>query len=83
MKKIIYIILIILIPQFVYAAGNGGSDESKSDYFKDAKKLVKRAGKLEKKEKLDKEIDEEIKKAEVEINLLKKRCARKNKQNCH
>ncbi len=54
MKKIIYIILIILIPQFAYAAGNGGSDESKSDYFNDAKKLVKRAGKLEKKEKIDK-----------------------------
>ena len=37
-----------------YSAGSDSSDESKSNYYDDAKKLVKRAGKLEKKEKIDK-----------------------------
>ncbi|MAW17636.1 MAG: hypothetical protein CMJ01_03655 [Pelagibacteraceae bacterium] len=59
MKKIVYIILISLISQFAYAAGSDssgteGSDHSKTDYYNEAKKLVKRAGKLEKKEKSDK-----------------------------
>ena len=55
MKKIIYITFICLITQFAYAAGgDGGSDDNKSNYYKDAKKLVLRAGNLEKKEKLDK-----------------------------
>ena len=42
--------------QFVYAAGSddSGSDNNKADSYNDAKKLVKRAGKLEKKEKIDK-----------------------------
>ena len=53
MKKIFYIILISLISQYAYSAG-GDSDDSKSNYYDDAKKLVKRAGKLEKKEKIDK-----------------------------
>ncbi len=43
-----------LITQFAYAAGGDSSSETKSDYYNDAKKLVKRAGKLEKKEKVDK-----------------------------
>tara|TARA_X000001036_G_scaffold119199_1_gene112715 strand:- start:40 stop:522 length:483 start_codon:yes stop_codon:yes gene_type:complete len=54
MKKIIYIISICLISQLAYSAGSDSSDDSKSNYFDDAKKLVKRAGKLEKKEKNDK-----------------------------
>ena len=54
MKKIVYIILISLISQYAYSAGSDSSDDSKSDYYHDAKKLVKRAGKLEKKEKTDK-----------------------------
>ena len=54
MKKIIYIILISLISQHVYSAGSDSSDSSKSNYYEDAKKLVKQAGKLEKKEKNDK-----------------------------
>ena len=40
--------------QYAYSAGNDSSDDSKSNYYDDAKKLVKRAGKLEKKEKIDK-----------------------------
>ena len=54
MKKIVYIILISLISQYAYSAGNDSSEESKSNYYDDAKELVKRAGKLEKKEKNDK-----------------------------
>ena len=40
--------------QYAYSAGSDSSDDSKSNYYDDAKKLVKRAGKLEKKEKIDK-----------------------------
>ena len=40
--------------QYAYSAGSDSSDDSKSNYYDDAKKLVKRAGKLEKKEKTDK-----------------------------
>ena len=42
--------------QFAYAAGSddSSSDNNKADFYNDAKKLVKRAGKLEKKEKIDK-----------------------------
>ena len=54
MKKIVYIILISLISQHAYSAGSDSSDDSKLNYYDDAKKLVKRAGKLEKKEKTDK-----------------------------
>ena len=43
-----------MISQLAYSAGSDSSDESKSSYFEDAKKLVKRADKLEKKEKNDK-----------------------------
>ena len=54
MKKIVYIILISLMTQYAYSAGSDSSDESKSNYYDDAKKLIKKAGKLEKKEKIDK-----------------------------
>ena len=40
--------------QYAYSAGSDSSDDSKSNYYDDAKKLVKRAGKLEKKEKTEK-----------------------------
>ena len=40
--------------QYAYSAGSDSSDDIKSNYYDDAKKLVKRAGKLEKKEKIDK-----------------------------
>ena len=51
MKKIFYIILISLIPFNAYSAGSDSSEDTKSNYYKDAKKLVKQAGKFEKKEK--------------------------------
>ena len=59
MKKILYAISICLISQFLYAAGSDSSGsessgDSKSNYYKDAKTLIKRAGKQEKKEKVDK-----------------------------
>lgn len=55
MKKILYTLSICLITQFAYSAGDDSSSEpSTSDMFSDAKKLVKRAGKLEKNEKNDK-----------------------------
>ena len=56
MKKIVYTIVICLMSQFAYAAGSddSSSDNNKADFYNDAKKLVKRAGKLEKKEKIDK-----------------------------
>ena len=54
MKRIIYIISICLISQLAYSAGSDSSEGSKSSYLDDAKKLIKRAGKLEKKEKNDK-----------------------------
>ena len=54
MKKLIYIVLISLISQHVYSAGSDSSEDNKSNYYDDAKKLVKQAGKLEKKEKIDK-----------------------------
>ena len=42
--------------QFAYAAGSddSSSDNNKANFYNDAKQLVKRAGKLEKKEKIDK-----------------------------
>ena len=56
MKKIVYTIVICLISQFAYAAGSddSSSDNNKADFYNDAKELVKRAGKLEKKEKINK-----------------------------
>ena len=54
MKKIFYIILLSLISQYAYAAGSDSSEDSTSNYYSDAKKLVKQAGKFEKKEKASK-----------------------------
>ena len=54
MKKLIYIVLISLISQHAYSAGSDSSENNKPTYYDDAKKLVKQAGKLEKKEKTDK-----------------------------
>ena len=53
MKKLFYILTFCLISQLTLAAGNGGGS-SEVDYYKDAVSLVKRAGKLETKGKLDK-----------------------------
>ena len=55
MKIFFYIISILLISTYVFAAGSdSSSDSSVSDPYKDAKNLVKRAGKLENKDKIDK-----------------------------
>ena len=55
MKKIFYIIVICLIPQLSFAAGSDDSSSSSiANPYNDAKKLVKRAGKFEKKEKIEK-----------------------------
>ena len=55
MKKIIYIMILCLFTQSAYSAGSdSNSEENMSSLFSEAKKLVKRAGKLEKKEKNDK-----------------------------
>ena len=59
MKKIITILFSLLLNTHLMAAGSDSSSDSSSDNSKlslydDAVKLVKRAGKLEKKEKLDK-----------------------------
>jgi len=55
MKTFFYIIIICLIPQLSFSAGSDDSSStSMSNPYNDAKKLVKRAGKFEKKEKIDK-----------------------------
>jgi len=55
MKKIFYILIFCLISQLTLAAGSdSSSDDTISNPYKDAKNLVKRAGKLEKKDKIKK-----------------------------
>ena len=55
MKKIIYIIAICFYSQVAFTAGSdSSSSETVLDPLKDAKVLIKRAGKLEKKDKVDK-----------------------------
>tara|TARA_A100001015_G_scaffold108018_1_gene119810 strand:- start:3931 stop:4416 length:486 start_codon:yes stop_codon:yes gene_type:complete len=55
MKKLILILSFLLINNYALAAGDDSSSSSTiSDPYKDAKNLVKRAGKLEKKEKTEK-----------------------------
>ena len=54
MKKIYIIIFSLLLSSNSFAAGSDGGSSSDASLYDDAVKLVKRAGKLEKKEKLDK-----------------------------
>ena len=55
MKKILIIVLSVFLTTSLMAAGSdSSSDTSKESMFEDAVKLVKRAGKLEKKEKTEK-----------------------------
>ena len=55
MKKIYIVIISLLLTSSSFAAGgDGGGGSSEASLYDDAVKLVKRAGKLEKKEKLDK-----------------------------
>ena len=55
MNKLFIIIFTVLINNYLLAAGGeSSSSSSMSDPYKDATSLVKRAGKLEKKEKIEK-----------------------------
>ena len=57
MNKLIIIIFTVFLSTSLMAAGSdssGGDDNNTESLYKDAVKLVKRAGKLEKKEKTDK-----------------------------
>ena len=55
MKKITILLVTLFLSTSLMAAGSdSSSDTSKDSLYDDAVKLVKRAGKLEKKEKLDK-----------------------------
>ena len=54
MIKILVIIISVLISSPLLAAGGNGGGSSDASLYDEAVKLVKRAGKLEKKEKLDK-----------------------------
>ena len=55
MKKITILLVTLFLSTSLMAAGSdSSSDTSKDSLYNDAVKLVKRAGKLEKKEKLDK-----------------------------
>ena len=54
MKKIIILISIIFISNNVFAAGGDGGGSTKTSMYDEGVKLVKRAGKLEKKDKGEK-----------------------------
>ncbi len=55
MKRISILLISLFLSTSLIAAGSdSSSDSSKDSFYDDAVKLVKRAGKLEKKEKLDK-----------------------------
>jgi tetratricopeptide (TPR) repeat protein len=54
MKKILIIITSLIISSTLFAAGGDGGGSSDASLYDEAVKLVKRAGKLERKEKLDK-----------------------------
>ena len=54
MKKIYIIIFSLLLSTSLFAAGGDSGGSSEASLYDDAVKLVKRAGKLEKKENLDK-----------------------------
>ena len=53
MKKVYIIIFSLLLSSSSFAAGGDGGGSSEASLYDDAVKLVKRAGKLEKKEKPD------------------------------
>ena len=54
MKKIFVIIFSILVSSTLFAAGGDGGGSSDASLYDEAVKLVKRAGKLERKDNLDK-----------------------------
>jgi len=58
MKKIIYVFIFFLLTNFSFAAGgssgSSGNDSDKASLYKEAKKFILRAKKLEKKDKVEK-----------------------------
>ena len=55
MKKIIYVFVFLLLTNFSFAAGgSSGSNGGEANLYKEAKKLIVRAKKLEKKDKVEK-----------------------------
>ena len=54
MKKIIYIFILLLLTNFSLAAMSGDSGNNQDNLYKAAKKLVIKAKKLEKKDKVEK-----------------------------
>ena len=54
MRKIFVIIISLFMTSTLFAAGGDGGGSSDASLYDEAVKLVKRAGKLERKEKLDK-----------------------------
>jgi len=54
MKKVIFVIVLLLLSNTALAASSGGQDDSKDSLYKGAKKLILRAKKLEKKDKVEK-----------------------------
>ena len=55
MKKIIYVFVFLLLTNFSFAAGGSSSSNgNKANLYKEAKKLIVRAKKLEKKDKVEK-----------------------------
>ena len=55
MKKIIYVFVFLLLTNFSFAAGgSSSSDGGEANLYKEAKKLIVRAKKLEKKDKVEK-----------------------------
>ena len=58
MKKIIYVFVFLLLTNFSFAAGgsssSSGYDSDKASLYKEAKKFILRAKKLEKKDKVEK-----------------------------
>ena len=55
MKKIIYVFVFLLLTNFSFAAGgSSGNNGSEANLYKEAKKFIVRAKKLEKKDKVEK-----------------------------
>ena len=55
MKKIIYVLTFLLLANVCYAAsGSSSSNDNEASLYKEAKKLIVRAKKLEKKDKVEK-----------------------------
>ena len=55
MKKIIYVFVFLLLTNFCFAAGgSSGSNGNEANLYKEAKKFILKAKKLEKKDKVEK-----------------------------